>query len=147
MKRIVVIALAAAGLAAILATSSPAAQRVVPGFRSPTGNIKCLYVTPPGMMLCTVDRAAYAKTLQARCMAPGGAGLDWHGFTLGATKKGTIVCSGGILYNGRPSYVTLRYGKTWRHGVFTCTSRVSGVTCRSRSGHGLFLSRQTWRAW
>jgi len=146
MKRIVVITLAAAGLAAILATAASATQRV-PGFRTPTGNIKCLYVTPPGMMLCTVDRAAYAKTLQDRCMAPGGAGLDWHGFTLTATRKATISCSGGILYNGRPSYVTLRYGKTFRRGAFTCTSRVSGVTCRSRSGYGLFLSRQSWRAW
>ena len=146
MKRIVIIGLAAAGLAASLATASSAAQRV-PGFRSPTGNIRCLYVTPPGMMLCTIDRSAYAKRLQDRCMAPGGAGLDWHGFTLGATKKGTIVCSGGILYNGTPSYVTLRYGKTWRHGVFTCVSKLSGVTCRSRAGHGLFISRQAYRAW
>ena len=146
MKRIVVIGLAAAGLAASLATASSAAQRV-PGFRSPTGNIRCLYVTPPGMMLCTIDRSAYAKRLQDRCMAPGGAGLDWHGFTLGATKKGTIVCSGGILYNGTPSYVTLRYGKTWRHGAFTCVSKRSGVTCRSRAGHGLFISRQAYRAW
>ena len=146
MKRIVIIGLAAAGLAASLATASSAAQRV-PGFRSPTGNIRCLYVTPPGMMLCTIDRSAYAKRLQDRCMAPGGAGLDWHGFTLGATKKGTIVCSGGILYNGTPSYVTLRYGKTWRHGAFTCVSKRSGVTCRSRAGHGLFISRQAYRAW
>jgi hypothetical protein len=146
MNRIVVTILAAAGLAAILATASQAGQRV-PGFRTPTGNIKCLYVTPPGMMLCTVDRAAYAKTLQDRCMAPGGAGLDWHGFTLTATRKATISCSGGILYNGRPSYVTLRYGNTFRRGAFACTSRASGVTCRSRSGHGLFLSRQSWRAW
>ena len=146
MKRIVVIGLAAAGLAASLATASSAAQRV-PGFRSPTGNIRCLYVAPPGMMLCTIDRSAYAKKLQDRCMAPGGAGLDWHGFTLGATKKGTIVCSGGILYNGTPSYVTLRYGKTWRHGAFTCVSKRSGVTCRSRAGHGLFISRQAYRTW
>src|SRR5918912_1276297 len=146
MKRIVIIGLAAAGLAASLATASSAAQRVR-GFRSPTGNIRCLYVIPPGMMLCTIDRSAYAKRLQDRCMAPGGAGLDWHGFTLGATKKGTIVCSGGILYNGTPSYVTLRYGKPWRHGVFTCVSKLSGVTCRSRAGHGLFISRQASRAW
>ena len=147
MKRIIVIGLVAAGLAASIATASSAANRV-PGFRTPTGNIRCLYVAgPPAMMLCTIDRSAYAKRLQARCMAPGGAGLDWHGFTLSGTKKGTIVCSGGILYNGTPSYVTLRYGKSFRRGAFTCTSRLAGVTCRSRSGHGIFVSRQAYRTW
>jgi hypothetical protein len=45
-----------------------------------------------------------------------------------------------------PGYVTLAYGKTWRHGPFTCSSDVTGVTCRNRAGHGLFLSRQSWRA-
>ena len=27
------------------------------------------------------------------------------------------------------------------------TSRVTGLTCTNRSGHGLFLSRESWRAW
>ena len=39
------------------------------------------------------------------------------------------------------------YGKVWRHAMFTCWSRVTGVTCQNRAGHGLFLSRQSWRAW
>ncbi len=83
-------------------------------------------------------------------MAPNGAGVDWHGFTLSATGKGQLNCSGGILYNPStqtPSYVTLPYGKSWQRGVFTCTSRLSGVTCRNRAGHGLFVSRQSWRVW
>jgi lipoprotein-anchoring transpeptidase ErfK/SrfK len=45
-----------------------------------------------------------------------------------------------------PSYVTLSYGKTWKGSVFTCTSRLNGVTCKNRAGHGLFVSRQSWRA-
>lgn len=80
----------------------------------------------------------------------GGGGVDWHGFTLGATKKGAVTCSGGILYDPdtqRPHYVALPYGKSWRQGVFTCFSRVSGVTCRNRQSHGLFISRHAWRAW
>ena len=44
-------------------------------------------------------------------------------------------------------YVDLPYGRTWRHGAFSCASRVTGVTCRNRAGHGLFVSRQSWRAW
>jgi hypothetical protein len=131
--------------------ASPAAAsdgKALPGFRSPSGNIKCLFV--PGStstMLCTVAHADYAVTLQNRCLGPGGSGVDWHGFTLGAATKGSVSCSGGILYVGRPSYVTLPYGKTWRHGVFTCWSRTAGVTCRNAKGHGLFVSRRSWRAW
>jgi len=101
------------------------------------------------MMLCKIAHADYIKKLEAHCGAPP-IELDWAGFELGATKKGNIVCSGGILYNPdtqRPSYVTLPYGKSWRQGVFTCLSRVSGVTCRNQKGHGLFISRQAWRGW
>jgi hypothetical protein len=46
-----------------------------------------------------------------------------------------------------PVYRTLAYGESWQRGPFTCTSRVTGVTCRNRTGHGLFISRQTYRSW
>jgi hypothetical protein len=147
MKRVVTVTLAVAGLAAALVAASSAAIRV-PGFRTPTGNIRCLYVAgPPSTILCSISHASYAQRLQARCMGPTGAGVDWHGFSLGATRKGQILCTGGILYTGRPSYVTLPYGKSWRRGAFTCASRLAGVTCRSRSGHGIFVSRQAYRTW
>src|SRR5262249_3319623 len=74
--------------------------------------------------------------------------VDWAGFTLGKKSKGSVECSGGTLYDPttqHPRYVTLRYGQTWRRGVFTCTSRTSGVTCRNRAGHGLFVSRKSYR--
>jgi hypothetical protein len=144
VKRTLVILAAAA---AVLAPQATAAQ--LPGFRSPSGNIECLYVPGPSTnLLCSIGHATYARALQARCMGPTGAGVDWHGFSLGATTKGSVLCTGGILYNAndRPSYVTLAYGKTWRHGAFTCSSRLAGVTCRNRAGHGLFISRQSWRA-
>jgi hypothetical protein len=137
------VALAAAGVAGAVTN--------LPGFRSPSGNISCLLIPgPPRNVQCKIAHADYATKLQARCMGPGGAGVDWHGFTLTATKPATLVCSGGILYNPttqRPTYVTLPYGKSWRRGVFTCLSRVTGVTCTSRAGHGVFVSRQSWRVW
>jgi hypothetical protein len=135
-----------------------ASTAILPGFRSPSRNISCLY-EPPGrddaghrlfsQVLCSIGTAAYAKRLQAQCMGPGGAGVDWHGWRLGPTGKGQVLCSGGILYPGtdRPSYTTLAYGKSWRQGTFTCSSRISGVTCRNRRGNGLFISRSAWRAW
>jgi hypothetical protein len=141
------VALVLVGLAS--STPAPAATRL-PGFRSPSGNIKCLFVPGrPSTMLCKIAEAVYVKRLEAHCSAPP-IELDWAGFTLSATRKGGVSCSGGILYSPDtqiPSYVTLPYGQSWRHGVFTCRSRVTGVTCESRAGHGLFLSRASWRAW
>jgi hypothetical protein len=127
-----------------------AVARQLPGFRSPTGNIRCFaLVGHSGDLLCTIGRSAYAKALQTRCI-DGGAGVDWHGFVLGVSRKGTANCSGGIQYDpaaDKPVTPTLAYGTSWRSGTLTCASRTTGVTCLNRSGHGLFLSRASWRAW
>src|SRR5258708_3751614 len=98
-----------------------AATTPLPAFASPSGNIKCF--SSSGVLHCQIAHSDYATTLQSRCMA--GPSVDWHGFDLGANSKGVISCSGGVLYNPdlqEPHYVTLAYGKTWRHGVFTCAS-------------------------
>jgi len=39
----------------------------------------------------------------------------------------------------------LDYGTTWSGGGVRCTSAATGLTCRNRSGHGFFLSRERWR--
>ena len=97
-----------------------------------------------GTLRCQLAHADYAKTLQARC-----SGLDWHGFELGATRKGGVTCSGGILYSPateRPVYVNLPYGKTWRRGC-SRARRGHRRDVHEPVGHGLFVSRQSWRAW
>jgi hypothetical protein len=132
-------------VAAVIMCAAPAnaAKTPLPSFRSPSGNIRCF---DAGVLHCQIAQADYAKTLQDRCMAR--ASLDWHGFELTATGKGGITCSGGILYNPAtqtPHYALLAYGKTWRQGGFTCASAVTGITCRNRAGHRLFVSRQSWR--
>ena len=130
---------------AVLAVSAT----TLPGFRSPSGNIRCFFIPgPPGLLRCEIAHADYAGSLQNRCMS--GPSVDWHGFELGATRAGSITCAGGILYDPdteHPRYVTLPYGRSWRQGAVTCSSRITGVTCRSRTGHGLFISRQSWQAW
>ena len=144
------IVLVVACVACLAASASADSSTRLPGFRSPSGNISCLFLGgTPATLLCKIAHADYAKQLQDRCMGPAGAGVDWHGFELTAARKGTIVCSGGALYPGtdRPSYVTLPYGKTWRQKMFSCSSRVIGVNCSNPNGHGFFLSRQTWRVW
>jgi hypothetical protein len=121
------------------------AAAALPGLKSPSGNIRCAAL--PTVLHCDVAHAAYARQLQRRCQAV--AGVDWHGFELTRSRRGGFVCSGGIWYAGGrpPRYVTLPYGRTWRYRAFACRSRVTGVTCTSRGGHGLFISRASWRAW
>ena len=110
--------------------------------RTPSHNITC--AVTPGALHCDIAQAAYRAGLQKRCIAPP-TGLDWHGFELTPTGKGAITCSGGVLVMGPVRYVTLRYGRTWRNGVYTCRSRITGLTCTNRAGHGLFLSRASYR--
>ena len=132
----------------------PAAAAVrIPGVVTPSGNIRCLFVPSSNggaaNLLCNIHRSDYGTALQNRCISPP-IGLDWHGFRLGKHRRGEVVCTGGILYAvGRqvPHYVPLPYGRTWRRGPFTCTSQVTGLTCRNLDGHGLFISRDAWRAW
>jgi hypothetical protein len=133
--------------AAVAVPSASADQ--LPGFRSPTGNIRCfVLVGHSGALLCTIAAADYATTLQARCI-DGGAGVDWHGFTLGVTRRATLNCSGGIQYDPTDRLPTARlaYGAKWRQPDFACTSARTGVTCRNHRGHGIFVSRASWRAW
>jgi hypothetical protein len=138
-------------LAALCSAGAAAAATQLPGLRTPSGNIRCLFLAGQAReLLCTIDHAGYAAGLRQRCLAPGGAGVDWHGFTLGPARKALVNCSGGILYSPstqHPSYVTLAYGRTWRAGPFTCVSARTGLTCRTGRGHGLFLSRESWRTW
>ena len=141
-----------AALLCLLATAPSglaAPSSILHGFRSPSGNIKCLYIpNSPGFLSCTMAKADYAAQLTRYCAQPK-FGVDWAGFTLGKKGKGSVECSGGTLYEPskqHPSYVTLAYGKIWKRSVFTCWSRINGVTCKNPAGHGLFISRQAWRA-
>ncbi len=144
--KILVFAFIAAALAApALATptlAAPALTAPFPGVRTPTHNITC--AVTPAALHCDIARASFRSRLQQRCLAPP-TGLDWHGFELTPTGKGAFTCSGGVLVMGPVHYVTLGYGRTWRHGGYTCRSRLTGLTCTNRTGHGLFLSRVSYR--
>jgi len=144
----VAIVIAAVAMSSSAAGSSGA--RIVPGFRSPSGNIHCHYdpkaFSPPNgtkrLLTCGLRHADYSMQLQRRCLAG-----DWHGFGLRANTKPTIFCAGNPDVSIRPVYTTLAYGKSWTRGPFACTTRITGVTCRNQRGHGLFISRQAYRTW
>ena len=153
MKLSLLVSIAIAFAIAAVAMSSSAAgssgARIVPGFRSPSGNIQCYYdpkaFAPHGtkpLLTCGLRQADYAMQLQRRCLAG-----DWHGFGLGAKTRPTIFCAGNPNYAIRPVYTTLAYGRSWTRGPFTCISRITGVTCRNQGAHGVFISRQSYRTW
>ena len=123
---------------------------LLPGVRTPTHNISCFVVpiapTVHSTLLCDIRQASYGATLQRNCM--NGPGVEWHGFELSWRRAAHVTCAGGVLYNiGRdtPSYRVLAYGRTWRSHRFTCRSRRTGLTCTNAGGHGLFLSRESYR--
>ena len=146
MKSSLLIATAAAILvAAVSASTAVGGRTVLPGFRSPTTNIRCFVVHE---LYCYIARSDYAGSLQNWCMRS--QGLDWHGFVLDPRRRGRVFCTSNSPYDlgrKRPSDRILQYGKSFHRGSFTCTSRVTGITCRNGNGHGLVVSRQSWRVW
>lgn len=120
---------------------------VLPGFKSPTGNIRC--AATPTVLHCDIAHADYAPKLQDRCLNPKGelgAGVDWHGFEVTRTRA-SIVCSGGtwLAGNQHPRYATLPYDVPWKAGPFSCVVKRAGATCVNGRGHGVFISRQRYR--
>lgn len=141
------------GLALVLLAlgtgAAQAGRTPLPGVVTPSGNIRCLYVpAKPAHLLCDIRRADYAAREQSACTTR--SGLDWHGWEVYAIRSTRPVCSGGILYDVHrhvPAFRRLEYGSLRRLGAFTCASRITGLTCTTGTGHGIFVSRQSWRGW
>ena len=125
------------GLFLALAGSASAA---VFEFRTPSGNIGCLYNADPGFggVYLRCDILSGLKPAPKR---PRGCTLDWkYGYRLRPTGPALTVCAGDTAVNRRAKAVP--YGSKWSRGAFTCLSRKAGLRCRNRSGHGFFLSKQ-----
>src|SRR5206468_135197 len=107
-------ALALLSLSALVLTGGALATVTLPGFRSPSGNIRCFRnAEPPRVLHCSIGQAAYAKRLTAFCAAPP-IGVDWGGFELGPARKATVTCTGGVLYDPstqRLPTAVLAYGR------------------------------------
>ncbi|MCW2989546.1 MAG: hypothetical protein JWM73_140 [Solirubrobacterales bacterium] len=113
--------------AALVAAALPAtASAKVSWFHSPSGNIECEVASNDSRgtyAYCqTFDPVASVK-LNAK----------------GASK----VCHGAsCVGDGPPEAFTLGYGKAVKVGIFRCTSRTSGMTCRViGKGHGFTIAR------
>ncbi len=131
-------------LALTFAGSAPAG--VVMSFRTPSGNIGCTFSS--GLVGATPNlRCDIHSGLRPRPTRPRNCELDWgFGYSMGARGRAYAVCAGDTALI--PSSRVLRYGNKWSRGGFTCTSRVVGLRCTNRSGHGFLLSRaHSYRFW
>jgi hypothetical protein len=115
---------AAASAACALPT---AAQAVDTTFRTPSGKILCAYFDP------------FDEAPQIRCDL---LFLNDRAAILKRSGKARIVKVTDVA--GHPRSRVLAYGTSRRFGVYTCTSRRTGLTCRNRgTGHGFTVSTQS----
>jgi hypothetical protein len=133
--------------APIIVASQARGGDEVTGFSTPSKNIGCVYARfsaqPNAPALPAELRCDIGDGLHPKPAKPAGCNLDW-GDSLAMRKTGHVhvVCHGDTALGNKQ---ILAYGKTWRHDGFTCTSRITGLTCTNLSHRGFFLSRQRSR--
>jgi hypothetical protein len=119
-------ALLATGVLAAVPAPASAALR---SFRSPTGKLACMFYSDTD-----VPR-------QVRCEWRGG---NDRALLFNETAKGGRIKITDTVMDPRAK--VLAYGKSTTFARLKCTSRASGITCRSlRSGHGFTVSVSTQR--
>lgn len=121
-------------------------------FKTPSGNIVCIYSFGKNVQAAVVCRIKSGlkpppPPRRPGCFTTNDLSLD----VTGRAQTGRSICPGEPEGDAGPLAFesvapVLGYGKTWRgSGGLRCTSAVTGLTCRNKSGHGFFLSRERWR--
>ncbi len=137
--------ISSAVLAAVFASATASAEPAlgtVSFFRTPSGNIGCLYSTSgvAGAMRASV-RCDIRSGLRPRPARPARCDLDYgDSYEIGKTGRAIVVCHGDTAID--PRAPVLAYGKIWRRGGLTCNSRAIGLRCTNASRHGFFMSRE-----
>jgi hypothetical protein len=131
-------------LLAVLAVATPARASTVLMFRTPSGNIGCVFESGLSAATAASIRCDIRTKLYPALRRPAGCDLDYgDSFEVGRTGRARPVCHGDTAIDPRSR--VLGYGHTWQRSGLTCTSRMNGLTCSNRTGHGFFLSRLRWR--
>jgi hypothetical protein len=130
-------------LGALVFALAPAAASpsTLVAFRTPSGNIGCVYDSGSSPGSGPSLRCDIRSRLRPLPPKPRACDVDWgDSYELGRTGRARITCHGdtAILPRSR----VLRYGSSWRRSGFVCTSRIVGLRCHNASGHGFFLSKQ-----
>lgn len=108
------------------------------GFRSPSGNIQCLFFDD------TSVRCMVRETTNPSLPRPEDCELDWgNDFGLEASSwRGERLCVGDTIAGDYPE---LPYGEAFQRGGISCSSERSGITCTNDRGAGFELSRARQR--
>jgi hypothetical protein len=133
-------------LAALMLVAPIAASAEVTMFRSPTGNIGCVYADlSPGTpnIRCDIRSGLKNPKLPPK---PGSCSSEvdfGQGLYINRTGAAHIVCAGDTALD--PQAIVLHYGSIFVRGGLRCDSAFNGMTCRNQSGHGFFLNADVWR--
>jgi uncharacterized protein DUF6636 len=115
--------------------------RHLTSFQLPSHNIGCYMSTQfGGNVRCDIrDRSWKPPPKPANCELDWGQGVAFHG-----NGRAGVVCAGDTTLD--KTAPVLSYGQTSQAGPVQCHSAAAGVTCaNASSGHGFFLSRQSYR--
>lgn len=118
-------------------------------FKTPSGNIVCFHSPGPkdlprAFLACGIKSGLKPAPPHRACQVGGYAGDRVQLLATGRVSVPSCAGDPGALV-GESAARVLDYGKTWRGGGIRCTSALVGLTCRNKSGHGFFLSRESWR--
>jgi len=133
------------------ASATPGADAFKSGyFKTPSGNIVCYHSPGPAdlprpFIGCGIKSGLKPAPPRRSCQEGGYAGDRVSMNATGRVRVPSCAGDPGALV-GESRARVLDYGKTWSGGGIRCTSAETGLTCRNKSGHGFFLSREHWRA-
>jgi hypothetical protein len=114
-------------------------------FKSPTGNINCLYLDVKGEEEMRCDITQFTPSFKT---APKGTSNEMivctpallHGYSVTPNAAtGRAFCPTDAVID--PGSSVLPYGASITRGGMTCVSETSGMTCKNAAGHGFSISR------
>ncbi len=119
--------------------SDPGAADPLEFFKSPTGNIACLFDLGEQVSV----RCDLAQLNRSFTNQPGDCGEDWgDSFGVGETsRRGAVLCHGDSVAD--PAAQVLDYGSTISHFGIVCASSKAGMTCQNNAGHGFTIARKS----
>lgn len=136
LRPLITVAASAATLAACAATASADVR-----FATPSLNIGCY--GDATSVRCDIRHTSGKKPPRPRACR-----FDWGtAYGLTRTGRGRGICASDTTLPDpkRPGRI-LKYGKSIRvNARITCTSRITGLTCRNTKKHGFMLSKQRIR--
>jgi hypothetical protein len=118
---------------------APTAVVHLQSFRSPSGNIGCVMFE--GGARCDIRKREWSPPSRpASCPEQ----VDFgQGLSVDHTGEASFVCAGDTALD--PSATPLEYGEASEMGGTQCISRSEGITCANHSGHGFFVSIQSYK--